>query len=414
MYNRHRPSFTNRRTTSSLPRGTKRKLFAAVVGLLLLVLTIVYTIYLRLELNRLNNPEPATVVRYLAPDRALATPAPRATMPPLPTPNLLWRTPNSTDIKNVGATAVLGDKFFFIVYKEGTSELWWMAANRERATFVFNFREEYSSIELVPFEASQELLVRIGRDTEQVRVWRVDGQTLNVIEEPAVLRSPPLPLGQFDLSGRFLSPGHGHLYATRGDGVVMESLGLLLEDWGAASYLLFGEQFLFSGSQDGLNFELWQTDGRVAGTSQLKEINGTAETLDGRGSHPAHFIQVGEQVYFLARADQTAVPDLWVTDGTSANTYPLTQQLFGQRQLLTTTAGRPLFFPAGEKLFFVAEKQVEDDERASGELWVTDGRPEGTVLLLEQLSTQLDFTYRAAVLEGTLYFLRHGTRELWR
>ena len=73
-------------------------------------------------------------------------------------------------------------------------------------------------------------------------------------------------------------------------------------------YVILDDQ-MFLATQDAL----WRTDGSVAGTQQVVQLNGT-------GFRPRDLTVVGDNIYFTTGDDATG-RELWVTDGTSGGSF---------------------------------------------------------------------------------------------
>lgn len=147
---------------------------------------------------------------------------------------------------------------------------------------------------------------------------------------------------------------------------------------------LHGELFFFTDVVNGDGrtavSQLWKSDGTPEGTAEVYE-------LDRR--YYNSLTTVGDQMYFVAW-----LPDefmrLYVSDGTQAGTRPLT----GAR------AARD-FVQLGDETFFLS---VDDNGGTFGEVWKTDGTPEGT-LQLAPLDHQVESISDLAVYGGRLYFM---------
>ena len=90
----------------------------------------------------------------------------------------------------------------------------------------------------------------------------------------------------------------------------------------ALSQVAIGNTLYFASSDATHGTELWKTDGTVAGTVMVKDINpGVA------GSNPFQLTNVGGTLYFVAQ-DGGGGADLWKTDGTASGTV-LVKNLVG-------------------------------------------------------------------------------------
>jgi len=178
-------------------------------------------------------------------------------------------------------------------------------------------------------------------------------------------------------------------------------------DAGRSSIVFNGE--VYFAATNGLNgYELWKTNGTVAGTVLVKDILPGDES-----SYPGEFTIVGTTLYFVAEGP--AGSELWKTNGTAAGTVQV-------KDIAAGTAGSdPSALTAvGNKLYFFA-----NDGKTGAELWKSDGTAAGTTQVKNirtdtpgaddqsGSSGYADF----AVIGSTLYFPfddgTHGT-ELWK
>ncbi|MGA7616415.1 MAG: Calx-beta domain-containing protein [Thermoanaerobaculia bacterium] len=164
----------------------------------------------------------------------------------------------------------------------------------------------------------------------------------------------------------------------------------------------------FGGVRHQTGFELWKTDGTVAGTSIVRDIN---EGIAGTGwsgallswdpeNGPVTAFN-GEGYFFVTTPDlETA---LWKTDGSAAGTV-----------LVRTFASQymPIASPpvvSGPTLYFMGI-----DEIFGAELWKTDGTRDGTTLVRDILPGRAGaFPSHLTDLNGTLFFTVTG-KQLWK
>ena len=147
-------------------------------------------------------------------------------------------------------------------------------------------------------------------------------------------------------------------------------------------YQLFsaGNYLLFAASTPATGVELWVSDGTTIGTNLLADINignGGADS-----SNPAHFFTLNGLVLFTATAATTG-NEIWKTDGTFDGTILLKDINPGPASSteieLAPGLSVPLFlgFHAfGNQAFFQA-----NDGSSVGELWVSDGTTANTSLI---------------------------------
>ncbi len=129
----------------------------------------------------------------------------------------------------------------------------------------------------------------------------------------------------------------------------------------------------FTASTTEFGEEIWVTDGTVAGTKMLKDIN--AGTLS---ANPKWLTAVGNTVYFVATTAANG-EELWMTDGTEAGTK-LVKDIYegsvGSAPFgLTAFNSSLMFFAMDEESEFTP---VIDPSKAEKWLWITDGTEAGT------------------------------------
>ncbi|MDN3676438.1 T9SS type A sorting domain-containing protein [Flavobacterium paronense] len=154
------------------------------------------------------------------------------------------------------------------------------------------------------------------------------------------------------------------------------------------------------------NYELWETDGTLAGTVMTKEINAFTSNP---GGYPAELTAFGNNFYFRANNGTTG-SELFVSDGTGAGTVLVSDINPG------SAASTPADFTVvGTKLFFTA-----DNGTSGKELYVTTGPTSATVSSFDinpgSASSGVD-NLTFVDITGKLYFTAndgvHGT-ELWQ
>jgi ELWxxDGT repeat protein len=117
------------------------------------------------------------------------------------------------------------------------------------------------------------------------------------------------------------------------------------------------------------DLELWATDGTLAGTRLVKDINSEGS------SNPGSMVALGGRLYFLTTTPQGRV--LWRSDGTPEGTEQVRSfEDLGSAGLTLVRAGGALFVITG------------DGEGM--EIWRSDGTEGGTTRVLELPGVQLD------------------------
>ena len=126
-----------------------------------------------------------------------------------------------------------------------------------------------------------------------------------------------------------------------------------------------------SPSEGGRGREAWVTDGTIAGT-QMIEIN-TSPTINSGNSDPFNFTQLGNRLLFSAY-NSSRSRELWVTDGTSANTRMFDMNTFGGGINNNPVA-------VGTNAVWSANDGQQIDGKHGEELWVSNGTAAGTSMV---------------------------------
>ncbi|HXF53258.1 MAG TPA: ELWxxDGT repeat protein [Hyphomicrobiaceae bacterium] len=140
-------------------------------------------------------------------------------------------------------------------------------------------------------------------------------------------------------------------------------------------FTLFNNKLVFQADDGTHGVELWVTDGTPEGTKLLADIN------PGFGNaNPRDFVQLGDKLIFQATTETNGI-ELWVTDGTEAGTQLLKDINPGEGDSSFPEELAFLSNSNGDKIIFRAT-----DADHGAELWVTDGTPGGTALLQDIFS----------------------------
>lgn len=138
------------------------------------------------------------------------------------------------------------------------------------------------------------------------------------------VRITDLNAGSGDANPRPLGSANGKLIFMANDGVGTDRTFAYDPATGVTSLLstaspsgnLGGNlngKFYYAADNGADGYELWTTDWTAAGTSIVKNINGSGS------SFPSQFIEFNGELYFLAEDDTTGT-ELWKTDGTGTGT----------------------------------------------------------------------------------------------
>ncbi len=159
-----------------------------------------------------------------------------------------------------------------------------------------------------------------------------------------------------------------------------------------------GNQVFFIADDGVSGKELWVSDGRPGGTTEMvKDIN----PGPGVGSNPTGLTAFEGELYFSAN-DGTNGAELWKSDGTAAGTVMIKDIQAGGGGSLPGSLTE-----AGGQLFFAANDGPGFTEHGT-ELWKTDGTAAGTVMIKD---IEADGCYggslprQLAAVGGLLYFV---------
>jgi len=203
----------------------------------------------------------------------------------------------------------------------------------------------------------------------------------------------------------------------------------------ANNAIAFGGGVLFEGDTSAEGDEPWVSDGTIAGTHLLLDINPAGH------SNPQPIAQAGTRAFFVASTPATG-RELWATDGTAAGTQMLTDATpdtsdfyvydavaIGDRVVFTTDAlgGLDLFvsdgtMPGTQPLQHLCDDASRcssgvfkyettaffayDDGVHGRELWQTDGTPAGTAMVADVVPGPDSFGFESggvAVLGGRIF-----------
>jgi ELWxxDGT repeat protein len=165
------------------------------------------------------------------------------------------------------------------------------------------------------------------------------------------------------------------------------------------SVTAIGGKIYFSAITNSFGRELWVHDTASGMTTMVKDIvegpeNGMADTK---------FIKAGTDIYFVAKGNYYEA--LWRTDGTAAGTY-MVKQIWGSGDSNIT-----LIDVIDEQLIFSGNDGIHGNE-----IWVSNGTPEGTLMLKDiRPGDYGSDPYNAFMMNGELHFTAVGqTVSIWK
>jgi len=230
------------------------------------------------------------------------------------------------------------------------------------------------------------------------RVWRSDGTEAGTFAlpgdaVPCASAEEPRPVAAGGLAFYLARSASGKLHLWRTDGTVAGTFRITPDTIGPISDVtVFGDGVAFR-----VGDRIWRADGSLLGTHPYAVIPVTAV-------EPRALTGLGPWLFFVARGLGSANEQLWITDGTEAGTFPLTD--FHTSPF--DPAASPEMAKAGNTVFFVALDQ----------LWATDGTAAGTAPVLSS-PTEGGSPTDLTVFHNALYFMADTRRNdlgraLWR
>lgn len=147
-----------------------------------------------------------------------------------------------------------------------------------------------------------------------------------------------------------------------------------IESSAPSNFCMVGDILYFTAATAENGRELWKSDGTEAGTVMVKDVNTAGD------ANPQFLTKFKDKVLFKAQSAVSAANEkafLWVSDGTEGGTFQIDEV---EPAAPSTNFNINSFFQvAGDKAFFPG-----DDGLSGRELWVTDGETaEGTHLVLD-------------------------------
>lgn len=166
------------------------------------------------------------------------------------------------------------------------------------------------------------------------------------------------------------------------------------------SYLIeavLSNSFIFSGNDPVYREEPYSSDGTVAGTQLLKNIQTT-----GLGSNPSYLTVIGNRLYFGAVSSGFSDNEPWYSDGTEAGTLLLKDLEPG------SAWSKPFEFTNIDNTNFYFRTYNSSNSR---DIWKSDGTAAGTTKIVTGISSD-----RIQIVNNILFFAKADANgnELWK
>ena len=304
---------------------------------------------------------------------------------------------SSTSFNNIGLT-VFNQKIYFT----NNTELW-VSEGTDATTFLVKDLEE----SIIAIQVINNQIIAFNRKNT---FWTSDGTTNNTIKNEIDIfeffhNNTYQKVGDVIYFQGYNELGY-ELWKTDGTvagTVLVKDILPVNDDNNLEDMIAFGDKLIFTG-KDGnyLGTELYISDGTETGTFMLKDIN----TTGNRGSFVKNLFEFNDKVLFSADNGFQGA-ELWVFDGT--NTVLLKDINEG-----IYYSNPSNFVEVNGIVYFKATTQ-----NTGTELWKTDGTASGTVLVKDinaGFNAGLNFGNLTVVENEVFFFASDGTTgfELWK
>lgn len=177
-----------------------------------------------------------------------------------------------------------------------------------------------------------------------------------------------------------------------------------------ALYTKAGNNVFFKATTPGYGFEIWKTDGTIAGTNMVKDVRpGSASSLT---DYP--LFMVYNNIFYFKANDGTHAEELWRSDGTEVGTYMVKDinvgpgySFDGQANIYQNhdnVANDKCYAVLNGFMYFVANDGTDYS------IWRTDGTESGTIKLIS--GPDLNFQTRIITAANNKIFFRTSTNSL--
>lgn len=294
-----------------------------------------------------------------------------------------------------GFTEVNGEVFFAATDGVNGRQLWKTDGTRDGTRLV---KEKGPHPEGAFVRVNDTLFFAAQDEEHGVELWRSDGSAAGtaLVKDINPMWNGAAPQSLTSANGLlFFTAGYGSDYGLwRSDGTSEGTIRLTAgRQYDSIQYLTEVNGMLYFAADDGLaGKELWKSDGSLAGTVMVKDINPGAV-----GSAPSDLVRFAEALYFSADDGRNG-RELWRSDGSAAGTVLV-------KDLDPLFSGNPMaLIDVNGKLFFTA-RSIKGSGWPNYNLWKSDGTAGGT-MKIDKLSWNFfqDSTRNLTNVNGTLFF----------
>lgn len=189
----------------------------------------------------------------------------------------------------------------------------------------------------------------------------------------------------------------------------MSATYLLHSQVNAPNFNIIGNTAVFAAGDELHGYELWKSDGSIAGTTMVKDINTGVD-----GANPGGFYLYNREVYFGAYDGVNHA--FWKSDGTKGGTF-MVKNIDPWWSNSSPALNDRLYCISNNTLYFTALNYADGK---GTELWKTDGTHAGTKVIKDINPFDNSVSrgpYYLTDVNGTVFFTandgEHGT-ELWK
>ena len=283
----------------------------------------------------------------------------------------LWKWTETDGVKLVKSTTytepfgpmiALGDKLLFQAQLDTRGKELWITDGTAAGTTLVKDIYAFGSSTPVPGVTAGGKTFFSAFDSDHGReLWVTDGTEAGtlLLKDLDGAASSSSPMNFTAAGGKVYFNALDKLWVS--DGTEFGTIALASSASTTAAGVL-GSQVLFLGSDPEHGRELWSSDGTVAGTSMVKDINpGTASSW---GGLQTTFARVNGVLYFFAE-DAASGRELWKSDGTAGGTQLVADITAGPASSALTALSA-----SQSGVFFLIDNKT---------LWFSDGTTAGTL-----------------------------------
>jgi ELWxxDGT repeat protein len=314
---------------------------------------------------------------------------------------------------HVASLTLVGDQLFFSARDARGAELWASDGTRAGTRLVRDIDRTGGSYPHGLIAVGDRLFFSANDAAHGQRLWTSDGTRAGTLPLASVLlywRYSEAALGdQLVFAGMVGGDDRYALWVS--DGTPAGTHPLVDADVVAdpESLVTSGGRVFLAGGTQANGREPWVTDGTPSGTAMLADLD--TDTLGSlpagadvqqEDANPVSFVELASRAYFTAD-DGTHGVELWRTNGTVAGTHQVRDIQPG-----SASSGPSEVVRSGDRLFFSASDGVHGTE-----LWTSDGTSAGTRMVRDIVTGHGGSAPRKLTPVGDTLFFTTADQSLW-